>query len=651
MIDSIGTLRLTVPGRGGRGEGPEAAVAAARAALEAGAGPPGRGLIAGAPAAASGAGPGEHDSGPVVLVRRLSVELPIRRGASVGESAASAGGALEVAVRRGVRTLTGSDAETLTFADVAEYLAHFLEQCIRGRPVRVWYFRPLEPYLAPTLDETLARVAGAEPASWPRVLELLRGRGLLGRLWRRVGADGRRLLSGSGGSEPRILQRAEARPLFAAAWKIAAAALKPSGAAPGTGAALALGVGSGGPEPLGREAALHSYLQTGPLAPATWSSPAELGRAVAAMVDWIVEASEGTPTRARGEAALASLPWIDGVPVRAALRSPRASRKESRSGRGPSGRNGEPPKPASPAPSTRAGPGAGFAVFGVAPERMNRTRALALLDAAETLAGARRGGASAPSDPLPDLARAVEAAAAAIGSRSPAARVPDLVRLLQRPARSGRDSFPADARRVEAAARILDDAEVRRLAAALAVLAEEAGGTGLETEAVGLFLLVRPLLDLRLTALVREAGLEARGLAVLLEEVGRIASGGVAEPVVLHVFARGLSAAHPFGGGGPTRSGEPGTGQDAAGALEPERLYEQASRELVRWLRGFESSSPEFVRRRLVLRPGALFVPPRGPVELDWPPSGFDVLLDRPGYLDPLDAVPWWDGRGLRWHR
>jgi hypothetical protein len=76
-----------------------------------------------------------------------------------------------------------------------------------------------------------------------------------------------------------------------------------------------------------------------------------------------------------------------------------------------------------------------------------------------------------------------------------------------------------------------------------------------------------------------------------------------------------------------------------------------ACRQLVRWLHGFEESSTRFVLDRMVRVPGYVRVPPRGPVSVRWPGSGFDVLLERAGYLSPMDAVPWWPCRGLAWRR
>jgi hypothetical protein len=221
-----------------------------------------------------------------------------------------------------------------------------------------------------------------------------------------------------------------------------------------------------------------------------------------------------------------------------------------------------------------------------------------------------------------------------------------------------------------AAARQLEPEERWELAGALAARAR-ARPVRLRTEAAGVFFLVRPWMDLGLPGLAARAGLPPAALRALLHAAASHAGGAPRDDPAATVLAWGTPAgewddADPsLPPGDPRRAALAEALRDRAQRLglplgPPEEdgddglvplLVETACRQLVRWMHGFRSSSPAYVLREVVRRPGGVRVPGRGPVEVAWPSCALDVLLERAGYLDPLPAVSWWDGRGLRWER
>ncbi|HEX8673850.1 MAG TPA: hypothetical protein VF710_18275, partial [Longimicrobium sp.] len=205
-------------------------------------------------------------------------------------------------------------------------------------------------------------------------------------------------------------------------------------------------------------------------------------------------------------------------------------------------------------------------------------------------------------------------------------------------------------------------------AAALAARAR-ARPLAVETGAAGVFFLIRPLVDLGVYGLATRAGLPPAAFRALLHRALLHAADAGEDDRAAEVAAWGGLGGEwtpdpPAGPDDPrlaaladalreraARAGVEVAPPGGEGGEPAALLVEAACRQLVRWMRGFEGSSPAYVLRQLVRRPGAVRVPARGPVEVVWPASGLDVLLERAGYLEPLAAVPWWDGRGVKWDR
>ncbi|HEX2205696.1 MAG TPA: hypothetical protein VHG91_20455, partial [Longimicrobium sp.] len=568
--------------------------------------------------------------------------------------------------------------EVRVFDSTAEYVAHFVEALAAGWTVEVWYFGPLLPFRGRGLGETLANLARAEPDAWPEVLRLLRLRGLLGALLGRLAVADREVLRGVPAPPERPLGRDEGWPLFLAAWDAALSAMS-AGADRGSESSDARRAPAAAlPESPGE--AFRLYLETHPTAPASWGVPSAIGACVAAMVRWILRRAAASITVENGEAALARHPWIDPAPVRRVLREhaapPRSEASTSRIGGWDSGDGSS-----SPAGLRLADPPLRPLRSGA----MNRTRALRFLRAANLLASpapSRSGTTAVPEsadDPFLDLQDevwAVDAAAARLASTGAAPSEGEVLRAIES-ADDGNPKSPARSnepiRVLTAAARELDDGERRALASAVAARAQARTLT-LETAAAGVFFLIRPLVDLGVPGLATRAGLSGAALRALLHEAAKRAADAPENDRAAGVFAYGSLGAEwtpepPAAPGDPRRAElaralrahaarmglalaepepEPGSGSDDdVEAL----LVEAACRQLVRWMRGFETSSAAYVLKQVVRRPGAFRVPAKGPVEVVWPSSGMDVLLERAGYLEPLAAVPWWDGRGARWER
>lgn len=671
MIDSIGTLRLELPGAPGvpQRAGPAAAAAVAFAAAASG------------PITSTSA----RADGRVVLVRRLRLDLPVPARGEAEELAAAAGRELEPALRR---CLAGPQPgiEMLSFESEAEYLVHFLEQFLRGRPVDAWYFRPLARCIAATLAETLGRLAEAEPGAWPAVIRLLRVRGLMAPLLRRLEPHWHPLLRGDVPGPPRVLAPDEARPLFHAAWAIAVAALTGgTDAVTRAEATRELALSGAGPRAAPREEALRAYLASGPAPPRSWAAPDALGRSVAAMVEWILARTKAAELDTG--AAVAELDehrWLAHAPVRAALSAAagriRRTAASPRTGTRGAGTAGTRTAAAAPAgESTPAGAsGGGHLPASAASVSMNRTRALRYLVAARSTMGRStrlRAGLAAYSG-AGELEGSDLDEAAAILARSAEALSAEAVEAWLRGAGELPDprvgATPALARLRAAASRLIA-AEVRELASHLHAVAVVLPRPGITTNAVGVFLLVRPLIDLQVMQLSESAGVEPVALREILRLLALLAAGDDAESVVAHIIAHGVMpgltrpalelprrALVALTSGLRTRAAalrlpKPAA-LDVAGDPDPadataRLLLDIACCQLVRWMHGLEASSTAFVLRQLVRRTGSIDVPLDGPVVVEWRASGYDVLLERAGYLHPLDTVPWWNDRGVRWLR
>lgn len=599
MIDAIGTLRLSLPGSPEQAHRARAAAAVAKAVA----------LGAGVP---SDRGGGD----PVLLVRQLSLNIALPRSEGLDEFAAAAGRSLEPALRSSLARPPGG-LDLVTFESLAEYLAHFVEQCLHERPVDAWYFGPLSDFVAPTLADTLQRLAEAEPEAWPAVLATLRARGLFPLLLRRLPPHGHALLFGAW-HPSRRLGLDEARPLFAAAWNIVAACLD----RPRTGSATSLPFAGGSGSGMDAAVTLRRFLATNPEAPRSWADPKALSESVAAMIRWLLALCPPRPrNHAAAESELTACRWLDPSPLRVVLSE--ATRSRSVSAAGP--------------------------VLGSAG---NRSQALQYLSAMRSSAG--RDARAATFDPV----------LAGLLHRLQLSDADGIERLLVGPPLDV--ALPSESagalQRLRTAARFLTRNEVRILAKALATSAGVSADAEVPTRAAGLFLLIRPLIDLRLSLF--QSGDVDLVRALLLEMA--FLAGEPNEPVVAAIVATGrlpdargpvAAGSTPLENHGALRAyllarGESlRLGDTDEAAPTPVIALELCCRQLVRWLSGFERSSVDYVLRKIVRCPGHIRVPAEGPVSVVWPGSGFDVVLDRAGYLDPIQSVPWWDGRGLQWQR
>ncbi|MBI4519976.1 MAG: hypothetical protein HY701_04015 [Gemmatimonadetes bacterium] len=688
MIDSIGTLRLELPGPPELAPGMRTAVAAALA------------TAAGGPISARTT----SSDGAVLLVRRLRLALAVPATDEPERLAASAGRELEASVRRCL-TRPSLAGDFVRFDSVAEYIVHFIEQYVRGRPVHAWYFRPLASCLAPTLASTLIRLAAAEPNAWPDFVRLLRARGLMSILLRSADPRVHALLRGEDPDPIVELDRTlgvhEARPLFYAAWAIAFAAVRGRSESASSGS-LPLEMRLGRDRcRVPRDEALDLYLSTQPAPPRTWADPDVLGRYVASMVSWILEHAAALEVL-HDEPALAQvaqLPWLAPTPIRAVLSAATGWRRKpgdsvtsmTSAGEAPprvaAARDHPPDDAQTAAPEHRKPQRARDRSHpsSTRPVSLNRTRALRYLNVARTWRSRSRGESSgrtaaAAADLEPEWFDLDEATSAIARSaqRVSAVEIEAWLRGAGDLTGVTASATPAWAR-LRAAAERLTSGEIREIAEVMHDATVMLPRAAMPTDAVGLFLLTRPLIDLRVKPLSDEVELGLPALRDLLRRLSLVAAGDPADHGLAHLFAHGEApAATPPPAPAVETPVQPKrvlaalttalraraetlrlrlpAAVDIAGDPEPadllaRLLLDLACRQLVRWMRGFEESSTDFVLRRWVRRRGAISVPPDGPVLIEWPPSGYDVLLERAGYLDPLDSVPWWDDRGLRWSR
>ncbi|MEM6679919.1 MAG: hypothetical protein AAF675_18810 [Pseudomonadota bacterium] len=184
-----------------------------------------------------------------------------------------------------------------------------------------------------------------------------------------------------------------------------------------------------------------------------------------------------------------------------------------------------------------------------------------------------------------------------------------------------------------------------------------------ETQAAGLFLLSRALIDLRLraaltVALAEERTLEApeitlrRTLWTLALAWSALAAGEAAGDPGIRRFA-GLSpqdpAPDPMDGAqcAAVASALPRLpGPGGAAAASGTDLSATILAAWGFWLRGFERSSPDFLLERFVRRPGRLVLR-RDLLQVDLAPRPLDLVLRRAGYLDALERPDWLGGGRL----
>jgi hypothetical protein len=201
-----------------------------------------------------------------------------------------------------VRTIAGDvgDGNVVRFADQSDYVAHFVEDLLRGTAWDRWFYQPLSALRARHDAETLLAVLLDNRPHLPEILGRLHRSGAIPLLLAAIGAaDARRLWES--GLTPAIGEEPEAlRPLFAAAIELVGR----------------LGVWSQ-PRPT-PERLFQAYLATRP-APADWRDRRGLAAALLAILRFLAQrgelrwpigpAREQIPTRL--DQALADLDWLD----------------------------------------------------------------------------------------------------------------------------------------------------------------------------------------------------------------------------------------------------------------------------------------------------------------------------------------------------
>lgn len=505
----------------------------------------------------------------------------------------------------------------------------------------------------------------------------------------------------------RTLTVDEGWPLFLAAWHVVQTALRkaPSPATTNTHAAehQTAKTRPDGPSHDDPRPTYSRFLSTRPSAPGTWSDPNLLGTCVAGMVAWLVR--ETLPANvsfdiAAAEKALTYYGWFDARPVRRALHSavstPRAAPVHSPQGDAGSRTNRKArhvdraADDTSDLPTLRTVP-------------MNRTHALRILAAAheclplEREVGARTGTPlidgrnSTFNSHVDEDVQVVEAAVSVLaGQAGPLSaidvlaalerrRVPPIVPPAGGSASSVRATDSAALATLSYASQHLTQPERTELAEHIADAVADYAPGELETETAGLFFLVRPLLDIRLHGLASMCGLDRKEFAYVLRSFATLAAGASTQDPAIEYFVFGergeneRSTCHdgdviPPGGhklkalgnevakcgfglgliSGVTwynASADPSVGELC------EWMLGLTCKQFAHWLRGFGDSSSDFVLEQFVRRPGAISSSNKEYVLVEWPSSAYDVVLEMAGYLDDLDAVPWWSDRGLRWER
>lgn len=463
----------------------------------------------------------------------------------------------------------------------------------------------------------------------------------------------------------------EGWPLFLSAWEVVRAAL---------GEKM---VSLGGREMFAR------FLATDPAAPMSWSDERQLGECIAEMVAWLLNESGVEPDAwkvQQGRRTATSFGWFDAGPTLGVLQ--RESEGEGTAVTRP------PTEDASPSAETDVRAEAvesmarsGRELVGTDPLSINRTKALRVLAAARLRY----------TEPTRKLAAHVSKEGET-GTTVPSEDLHDEIRLLEDGVRrlaaknSTTDPAGSSAKRVTA---LVSDSAGEILQSVMANLSEEerwelsehiAAGIAedarreLRTDAVGLFLLIRPLMDLRLKSLAEKSGIRTPEVKTILRSLALGASGAGSDDVGIEFFVTGS-------GGNSARTRNRKTrrstvvqsaklvalehklrtqGARLGVSLPPRRrttsqpllvgefadiLLDVTCRQFVRWLRGFQDSSNVFVLEQFVRRPGAISNSHEKHLVTHWPGSPYDVVLEMAGYLENIDDVPWWEDRGLRWER
>jgi hypothetical protein len=195
---------------------------------------------------------------------------------------------------------------------------------------------------------------------------------------------------------------------------------------------------------------------------------------------------------------------------------------------------------------------------------------------------------------------------------------------------------------------------------------------GAETRGAALFLLARPLLDLRLPGLARARevplppllaalagswlGLEPPFDAATALWVGAPAPdlaalapgplGELADDVTRVLREQGGLEGAPAPAAGD-RDGEPGPASPPGVERAVATLAAAVLRAFARWLPGLPGASARFLSDGCLRRGGAVQAG-RDAIDIRLDPAPLDVVLELAGYLRPLEAVPWLGGRAVR---
>ncbi len=602
----------------------------------------------------------------VYVLRRVRSSALLRIHAGVPDRRA-----VEHLARRLAAAIVGAIAnagtgECVTFPNRAEYVASFLGDLLRGAAWDSWVYCAFLRFRGLPLADAAATVLSGERESLPQVLAALHRRGALNGVLAVLPRTG---LEALWSQQFGTLSAADSlQPLFTAAFEIAER----------------LGTWTGTP-PDRRHCFQRWSATYSPVA--DWGNRTALTAIVASVLRWFCErglAVAATSSRVPFREALAGMDWLDIETLASALGIEHGVSHPAIP-EAPGGSRGEPiPQPM------------------VHPVRRRTTpRQAALLEHLVALLGDFR--------PAPDSLAAPETRirlyALLIAAHPEWAGVeiapPVIERVLAAAAALAQGQSPAEACRhmlrgdVPAALRTLPAAAPAQTAAALQFIAD-AGRPALEavtrlasgesadalqcadeiqTACAGLFLLLRGVLGIRLSAACYAAGFAVPPLLAALAmrfAGGAVWRNGALDPAIalfsgwegtIPELRQAWSAVMPADHERfqfalfqimqsqriPNYDEEPRADALAsltAGALElPEtdpavaRTACCVLRAWARWLRGFADSTVPFLLKNFIRRPGVL-VWRDTHVTVRLAPSPFDIVLEMAGYFDPIPLTP-----------
>jgi hypothetical protein len=226
------------------------------------------------------------------------------------------------------------------------------------------------------------------------------------------------------------------------------------------------------------------------------------------------------------------------------------------------------------------------------------------------------------------------------------------------PGASGDKSFRTAESQVADRQAAPSDAAAAALLDALSKPSDDDEAAGVWTAAAGLFLLTRPVLDLRLAALAHECGLPLPSVLALIAQ----ALFGLTLPL-------DAASAAWVGDAEPRRLEEhegaklkqlqriieltvADQGVLGAGSQDPDihPIAAHVVRAWARWLPGVHGSSVGYLVRNCLTRTGTVRVT-RVSLDVRLDPAPLDVVLEMAGCFRPIDAVGWLDGRRMTFTR